>query len=320
MKKNFRTILLTAAAAAVALSLPASAQFLGKEDMPTTNFPKGTVFWSPKPTTPTPYTAPNKPHWKLSEILDAHKGQGSWVQPIVRNKDQEGDYISMAPGEKTKKKMYSDDRVVFIVWGGDLKVSIDGYDTFTAKKGFMVNVPFRHMYTLESVGSEPALRFEVRQTGSVPIYPVDVTPDPVKGMTYTKVTNLTGPAKEKESNPIYVDYMKEFNGTEKGYGGKFVWDDHFTSNILRGKGAPVPPDTNKGHFHVGWTEFWFIMEGKIGMKVEGLPYFNCDPGDVMIAAQGRWHRAGDDPAAPWSTRVPFNPRPPILHNFEATGD
>ena len=57
-----------------------------------------------------------------------------------------------------------------------------------------------------------------------------------------------------------------------------------------------------------------------GMKVEGLPYFNCDPGDVMIAAQGRWHRAGDDPAAPWSTRVPFNPRPPILHNFEVTGD
>jgi hypothetical protein len=62
------------------------------------------------------------------------------------------------------------------------------------------------------------------------------------------------------------------------------------------------------------------MEGHIGMKVEGEKYFVCDPGDVMIAAQGRWHRAGDDPSAPWSTRVPFNPRPPILHNFEVTGD
>jgi mannose-6-phosphate isomerase-like protein (cupin superfamily) len=311
-----------AAAAAVALLAPlaASAQFLGKEDMPTTNFPKGAVFWSPKPTTPTPYVAPNKPHWKLSEILASHKGQSDWVQPIVRNKDQEGDYISLAPGKKTKQMMYSDDRVVFIVWDGSIKVSIDGYAPFTATKGFMVNVPFRHLYTLENVGSTPALRFEVRQAGAVPLYPASETPDPVKGMTYTKVTNLTGPAKEKESNPIYVDYMKEFNGTDKAYGGKFVWDDHFTSNILRGKGAPVPPDTNKGHFHVGWTEFWFIMEGKIGMKVEGLPYFNCDPGDVMIAAQGRWHRAGDDPAAPWSTRVPFNPRPPILHNFDAAGD
>ena len=40
------------------------------------------------------------------------------------------------------------------------------------------------------------------------------------------------------------------------------------------------------------------MEGHIGMKVEGEKYFVCDPGDVMIAAQGRWHRAGDDPSAP----------------------
>ena len=47
-------------------------------------------FWAPKPTELTPYTAPNKPHWKLSEILAAHKGQSDWVQPIVRNKDQVG--------------------------------------------------------------------------------------------------------------------------------------------------------------------------------------------------------------------------------------
>ena len=62
MKKTIRNILLTAAAAAVALSLPASAQFLGKEDNSIGNFAKGTVFWSPKPTKMTAYTAPNKPH------------------------------------------------------------------------------------------------------------------------------------------------------------------------------------------------------------------------------------------------------------------
>lgn len=318
MKSKF---FIAAAVAALLTPLAASAQFLGKEDMPTTNFAKGAVFWSPKPTTPTAYTAPNKPHWKLSEILASHKGQSDWVQPIIRNKDQEADYISLGAGKKTKQKMYPDDRLVFIVWDGSIRVSIDGYAPFTATKGFMVNVPFRHLFTLENVGSTPALRFEVRQVGSLPLYPVSETPDPVKGMTYTKVTNLTGPAKEKESNPIYVDYMKEFNGTDKAYGGKFVWDDHFTSNILRGKAADkVPDDSQKGHFHVGWTEFWFIMEGKIGIKIEGMPYFTTEPGDIMTAAQGRWHRAGNDPGAPWSTRVPFNPRPPILHNFEATGD
>jgi hypothetical protein len=39
----------------------------------------------------------------------------------------------------------------------------------------------------------------------------------------------------------------------------------------------------------------------------------------VIAAQGRWHRAGDDPAAPWSTRVPFN-RAPDPAQLEVTGD
>src|SRR3569833_420852 len=315
-----KNLMIAAAAEALLAPLAASAQFLGKEDNPVTSFPKGAVVWSPKPTAPTPYVAPNKPHWKLSEILAAHKGQSDWVQPIVRNKDQEGDYISLGAGKKTKQKKYSDDRVVFIVWDGSIKVSIDGYPAFTATKGFMVNVPFRHMYTLENVGSNPALRLEVRQAGAIPLYPVSETPDPVKGMTYGKVTNLTGPAKEKESNPIYVDYMKEFNGTDKPYGGKFVWDDHFTSNILRGKGAPVPPDTNKGHFHVGWTEFWFIMEGKIGMKVEGLPYINYNPGDVGGAAGGRGRRAGGGPAAPGAARGPGGPRPPRRHNFDATGD
>ncbi len=318
MKTKFKFLL--GAAVMAALALPASAQFLGKEDMPVTQ-PKMTgQFWAPKPTELTPYAAPNKPVWRLSEILAAHKGQADWVQPIVRNKDQVADYISVAPGFKSKPHFYPDDRVVFIVWGGSIKVSIDGYDPFVATKGFMVNVPFRHLFTLENVGSTPALRFEVRQNGSEPIYPASETPDPLKGFTYMKVTEQPGPSKEKDSNPIYVDYMKEFNGTDKSYGGKFVWDDHFTSNILRGKGAPVPPDTNKGHFHVGWTEFWFVMEGSIGIKIEGEPYLKTEAGDIITAAQGRWHRAGDDPSAAWSTRVPFNPRPPILHNFEVTGD
>ena len=313
-----KKFVIAAAAAALLVPLAASAQFLGKNEELTTGNRMEGQYWAPKPTKMTAYTAPNKPHWKLSEILASHKGKSDWVQPIIRNKDQEADYIAIAPGTKTKLMMYPDDRVVFIVWDGQIRVSVQGKEPFTATKGFMVNVPFRTPFTLENIGTVPALRFEVRQVGSIPLYPASETPDAVAGMTYTKVTMSPGPAKDKDTNPLYVDYMKEFNGTDKPYGGKFVWDDHFTSNILRGKAAAaVPPDTNKGHFHVGWTEFWFIMEGKIGIKIEGLPYFTTEPGDIMTAAQGRWHRAGNDPGAPWSTRVPFNPRPPILHNFDA---
>ena len=64
------------------------------------------------------------------------------------------------------------------------------------------------------------------------------------------------------------------------------------------------------------TEFWFVQEGRIGIKIEGLPYFVADQGDIITAQAGRWHRAGNDPSAPMSTRIPFNPRPPIMHNFE----
>ena len=316
-------IIIAAIAAVGLLCGPATAQFLGHNNpddpMPAQDKMDGQI-WSAKPTVMTPYVAPNKPHWKLSEILAAHKGEADWVQPLVRNREQEGDYIAMGPGKKTKAKFYSDDRVIFIVWQGAIKVSIQGADPFVATKGFMVNVPFRHVYTLETTSDVPSLRFEVRQAGAVPLYPASETPDKFPGYTYLKVTASPGPAKDRPSNPLYVDFFKQVANTDKNYSDKFVWDDHFTSNILRGKGAPVPPDSNKGHFHVGWTEFWFIMEGHIGLKVEGEPYFVTDPGDIMIAAQGRWHRAGNDPSAPISTRIPINPRPPIMHDFEITGD
>jgi mannose-6-phosphate isomerase-like protein (cupin superfamily) len=305
-----------AASAALCLSVGASAQFLGKEDNAVTTPKLAEEYWSAKPSKPTPYVAPNKVHWKLSEILAAHRGRTDWTQPIIRNREQDADYISLGVGKKTKPKFYADDRVVWIVQDGAMKVTIEGVEPFVATKGFMVNVPYRHVYSIETVGDKPSLRFEVRQAGSPPLYPATETPDAYPGRTYIKVTGQPGPNREKDSNPIYVDFLKQVAIGDQTYGSKFVWDDHFTSNILRGKAAPVPPVTNKGHFHVDWTEFWFIMEGKIGYQIEGYPYFVAEQGDVVTAAQGRWHRAGNDPSAPMSTRIPFNPRPTILHNFE----
>lgn len=306
------------ALAAIGGSAPVVAQFVGREDpMPVTQ-PKMTgEYWAPKQTKPTAYVAPNKVHWKLRDVLALHRGKTDWVQPILRTPEQDGDYVSLGAGKKTKAKFYADDRVMFIIWEGSVRVSIEGTDPFTAGKGFMVSVPFRHPYTIENIGNTPALWFEVRQAGSAPLYPASETPDPVAGRTYVKVTGTPGPNKDRESNPTYVDFFKDIAQGDKPYNGKFVWDDHFTSNILRGKAADaVPPDTNKGHFHTEWTEFWFIMEGRIGYKIEGFPYFVSEPGDIVAAAKGRWHRAGNDPSAPMSTRIPINPRPPILHNFE----
>ncbi len=306
------------AMAVLGTTVAASAQFSGREDpMPVTQPRMTGEYWAPKPSKATAYAAPNRVHWKLSDILAAHRGKTDWVQPIIRNQEQDGDYVSLGAGKATKPKFYADDRVMFIVWDGSVRVTIDGTEPFTATKGFMVSVPFRHVYSIENTGTRPALWFEVRQAGSAPLYPGTVTPDPQPGRTYMKVTGNPGPAKDRDTNPVWVDFMKTIAIGVKPYNGKFVWDDHFTSNILRGKAADaVPPDTNKGHFHTDWTEFWFIMEGRIGYKIEGYPYFVSEPGDVVTAAKGRWHRAGNDPNAPMSTRIPINPRPVILHNFE----
>src|SRR6201992_811657 len=125
-----KNLMIAAAALALLAPLAASAQQLGKEDMAVTAGKMSGEFWAPKPEPLTPYTYPNKPHWKLSEILASHKGESDWVQPIVSNKDQVADYISIGAGKKTKMMMYPDDRIVFIVWDGSIKVSIDGYEPF----------------------------------------------------------------------------------------------------------------------------------------------------------------------------------------------
>lgn len=302
-------------AAVIAVSLMAHPVLAQAPGQPTALPRMPGNYWVPKPATPTPYVAPNKVHWKLSEILAAHAGQVSWVQPLVRNQDQDADYISMATGEKTKAQFFADDRMIFIVQSGAIRVTIDGVEPFTATKGFLVNIPARHIYTLEAVGDRPSLRFEVRQDGAPPLYPSATAPSAYPGRVYIKARGTPGPWVDRETNPIYFDFLKAV-ADGKSPGGNFIRDDHFVVNMVRGKGVPVPPDTDKGHFHVNATEFWFIMEGKLAYKIEGFPVFEADQGDIVTAVKGRWHRATNSPASPISTRIPINPRPPILHNFE----
>jgi mannose-6-phosphate isomerase-like protein (cupin superfamily) len=302
------------AAAAIALAaLPALAQ------------PAGNIWysWSPKPVPLTEWKAPNKPIWRLKDILAAHKGQKSWTQAIVRDQDYHGDYIQQAPGEKTKTQFWADDPVFWYVASGAIRFTIQGQEPFTATKGFLVQVPYRTPYSLETVGNEPSLRFEVTRTGRTPLYPAsgpnDAGPAPTaKGETYVLASYRTPPKPYGDSKP-YVDFLKDYvNATTPPKRGDnaFVKDDNNFMNIIRGHGTPTPPDSNKGHFHIDYNEFWVVAEGKIDYKMEGMPVFTGDVGDIIYAPQGRWHRAswgGDG----MSTRIAINPRPEGMHNFDA---
>src|ERR1700722_3125761 len=124
--------------------------------------------WAPKSIVQSSGKAPQKPIWRLSEILAAHKDNASWMQQIVLDKDYDAKYIQMAPGEKTKTSFWADDRIFFVVWSGQIRFTIQGQAPFIATKGFLVQVPFRTPYSMETVGDQPSLRFEVIHSGRTP--------------------------------------------------------------------------------------------------------------------------------------------------------
>jgi mannose-6-phosphate isomerase-like protein (cupin superfamily) len=111
-----------------------------------------------------------------------------------------------------------------------------------------------------------------------------------------------------------VDFEKDIVAAG-GKGGGAVKDDHTWANIIRSQGIPTPPDTNFGHFHENFAEFWIVMEGKEDFLIEGVPLITADVGDVVFAPEERWHRA-TAAGTGMGTRLAITPRPPSLHYYQ----
>jgi mannose-6-phosphate isomerase-like protein (cupin superfamily) len=275
---------------------------------------KATVAWAAKPATLAPYKAPNKLVYRLADVLAAHKGQANWQQKVFLSRDFEGDWISMAPGQKTKTMFYADDRVFWVVQSGAMKVTIEGQEPFVATRHFLVQVPKRLQYSIEAVGDEPVLYFQMKPAGEAPDYPLSETPTPVSGVKYIKAA-YTGRGTYDDVNVPYVDFEKDIVQDGKK---RSVWirDDHTYVTILRSqKGTPTPPDTEWGHYHANFPEIWLVVEGTQQFLVEGEKLITVHDGDLVAAPTGRWHRAtpaGDGP----STRLAYIPRPDNLHWYQ----
>jgi mannose-6-phosphate isomerase-like protein (cupin superfamily) len=273
---------------------------------------KNIVAWAAKPAKLPPYVAPNKLVYRLADVLAAHKGKQSWHQHVFHSRDYDGAWISMAPGEKTKTQFYADDRVFWVVQSGQMKVTIEGQEPFIASKHFLIQVPKRLQYSMEVVGNEPALRFEMRPAGESPSYPLSETPTPAKGVTYVQAVYSGHGNYDGKVNVPYVDFEKQVvQGGEK----RNVWlrDDNNYVTILRSvKGVPTPPDNVWGHFHANFPEIWLIIEGTQQFLVEGEKLITVSDGDLVAAPTGRYHRAMPFSDGP-STRLAYIPRPDNLH-------
>jgi mannose-6-phosphate isomerase-like protein (cupin superfamily) len=314
MKNKF----LTAACIAL-LTLPALAQDR-----------KVYLDWAPKPDKMPEYGGANKPVTRLPAVLAKHKGQASWTEEVVQTERYDARWIQMAPGEKTRTQFWGDDRTCWVIWGGKIRFNIQGQEPFIATKGFLVQVPLRVPYSMETVGDEPSLRFEVTRGHTLPSYPAgnsEPMPPPKAGQHYVKVSYPStlvagGMDSYTDKNKPYLDFFKDVIAkypTGGSRGGLFMGDYDNQAAIIRGMGVPIPPDSNKGHFHIGNDEFWFILEGKIAYNMEGKGLIVSEAGDVVLALPGRFHRAGWAPGQ-MDTRLAFNRSPTMLHNFAEDAD
>jgi mannose-6-phosphate isomerase-like protein (cupin superfamily) len=275
-----------------------------------------TVALAPKPAQLTPYTAPHKPHWKLSEILAQNAGKPSWSLTVVDDAHLKAQYISMAPGESTPARFYADNPAFWVVQDGQIRFTIEGQEPFVASRGFLVQVPYRVPYSMETVGDKPSLRFEVTVAGASVLYPATsgFQPKPMDGVQYVPV-RFSGKGSYTEQNRPYLDFVGQVvNGGQRA--GAFMTDDRGFANIIRGRGAAPPPDTDKGHFHLDYAEFWFILEGQIDYLIEGMPLFSAQQGDVVYVPKARYHRASYGGQG-MATRLAINGYPQGLHNYQS---
>jgi mannose-6-phosphate isomerase-like protein (cupin superfamily) len=170
----------------------------------------------------TTWVAPNKPIWKLADLLAQHKGQQNWGETVVSDNQLHADYISMAPGTKTPRQFHPDNRAWWIVQDGQIRFNIEGQESFVASKGYLVQVPYRTVFSMETVGDKPSLRLEVNIAGAKTMYPIDETPTPMPGFNFVKV-RIEGKGKYDERNKPYIDFNAVVAGTEKQR--RFIADD-----------------------------------------------------------------------------------------------
>lgn len=257
-----------------------------------TQRPVPTAVWALKPVKAPAYKAGLKPWVKLTDIKAKHKGQPNWTEVIVDDGRLSGAYVSAAPGAKVSRRFHPDTREWFAVVEGEVRVEIEGHEPFTATRGSLVNIPRQTIYSVETIGSTPSLRFTLNVSGAKTAYPKDLaTPAAPAGSEWIEVRLNRTPARYDEFNQPHLNIHAEAAKNEKYSGGRFVRDDKSEMLVIYGHEKNMPPlDPNdKGHFHAESAEMWLVFSGKIRYKFEGQEPFIASEGDVVYVPANTWH-------------------------------
>ncbi len=254
--------------------------------------PVSTAVWAPKPVKTPGYKTGLQPWVKLADVKAKHKGQQNWTEVVADDGRLSGAYVAAASGSKTVKLFHPDTREWFGVIEGEVRVDIEGQDPFTATRGSLVNIPRQTIYTVETIGNAPSLRFTLNVSGAKTVYPKEIAPPPPPaGMEWTEARINRTPGRYDEFNSPHVNIHAAAAKDEKYSGGRFVRDDKSEMLIIYGHEKNMPPlDPNdKGHFHAESAEMWLVFSGQIRYKFEGQDPFIASEGDVVYVPSNTWH-------------------------------
>jgi len=264
--------------------------------------PVPTGAWAPKPSRPPAYTSPQKPWVKLSDLKARHQGELNWRELVVDDGRLTAEYFAAAPGTRVSPRFHPDTRQWFAVVEGEVRVEIEGQSPIVATRGSLINIPRQTIYSIETVGTRPSLRFVVNVARAKTLFPDDgAAPAPVAGSTWQPVTINRTPARYDEFNQPHLNIHEAAARNERYSGGRFVRDDKSEMLVLYGHEKNMPPldPLDKGHFHAESAEFWLVFTGKIRYAFEGQEPFIASEGDVAYVPANTWHATryvGPDPS------------------------
>jgi quercetin dioxygenase-like cupin family protein len=251
-----------------------------------------TAAWAPKPSVLTPYPPGHAPWVKLADVKKKHEGQANWREVVVDDGRLTGEYVSAAPGAAVAARFHPDTREWFAVVEGEVRVHIEGQSPFTATRGSLVNIPRQTIYSLETIGSAPSLRWVVNVANAKTLYVDGATlpPAPV-GTSWAPVTVNRTPGRYDEFNQPHVNIHAAAAANPKYSGGRVVRDDKSEMLVIYGHEKNLPPldPGDKGHFHPESAEFWLVFAGRIRYAFEGLEPFVASEGDIVYVPANRWH-------------------------------
>lgn len=255
------------------------------------------ILYYPKPIARAVYKPPMKPVTHLADLKAKNKGTTSWREPIIDDGNSVAFMVQEPPGTKHERKLYPDSAAWWAVLEGRIRFEIEktdgSFEVIDASKGSFVFAPERLLHSLEVIGSEPAIRYEVTAgPSSTPIYEKRPAETP-KGVAYLPVTLSTGPNPLDVRNegmsagkpwPYHFNVyeLAKQNASKKGFTQEAMRANRARGNCICGYPPAVQPTAsgNRGHLHTDTAESWIVMLGELRWVFEG------DEKNAVIARQG----------------------------------